>query len=91
VEIGAVRGKGSLWWLSCGLEGEQWLKGRSGEWELEGEVEMDLGLGFPCLSLGFFKISPLSFVCVVYTCIYRRSVAWPQTHWSLNFFNFCKF
>jgi hypothetical protein len=47
VEIGAVRGKGSLWWLSCGLEGEQWLKGRSGEWELEGEVEMDLGLGFP--------------------------------------------
>ena len=63
MEIGAVRGKGSLWWLSCGLEGEQWLKGRSGEWELEGEVEMDLGLGFPCLSLGFFKISPS--VCVV--------------------------
>jgi hypothetical protein len=30
---------------------------------VEGGVEMDLGLGFPCLSLGFLQNSPLCVLC----------------------------
>jgi hypothetical protein len=34
VEMRTVRGEGSMWWLSCGWEGERRLEGRSSKGEL---------------------------------------------------------
>ena len=57
-----------------------------------GWIEMNLGLGFPCLSLGFFKIAP--YLCVLWRPVFigknsaRFSNLVPQ---FLLLFFFCKF